>query len=91
MPDDNTTRWTVIVSKETDILVRSLLAQRGLKKGDLSKFIEEAVKWRVFDQTVTEARGKIADLMPDTVQNIVAKATESARKDMRKSLIKTTK
>ena len=51
MTGDNTTRWTVTVSKDTDIAVRSLLAQRGLKKGDLSKFIEDAVKWRVFDQT----------------------------------------
>ena len=46
MPDD-TTRWTVSVSRDTDITVRSFLAQRGMKKGDLSKFIEEAVKWRV--------------------------------------------
>jgi len=43
MPADTTTRWTVTVSKETDIVVRSFLAQRGLKKGDLSKFIDEAV------------------------------------------------
>ena len=50
MPDD-TTRWTASVSKETDISVCSFLAQRGMKKGDLSKFIEEAVKWRVLDQT----------------------------------------
>ncbi|RYE51688.1 MAG: hypothetical protein EOP21_00740, partial [Hyphomicrobiales bacterium] len=45
------TRWTVSVSKQTDIAVRTLLAQRGLKKGDLSKFIEDAVKWRVLEQT----------------------------------------
>ncbi len=56
MPADNTTRWTVTVSKNTDIAVRSFLAQRGLKKGDLSKFIEDAVKWRVFDQSTREAR-----------------------------------
>lgn len=43
MPD-GATRWTVSVSKSTDISVRSFLAQRGIKKGDLSKFIEEAVK-----------------------------------------------
>jgi hypothetical protein len=57
MPND-TTRWTVSVSKETDIAVRSFLAQRGMKKGDLSKFIEDAVKWRVLEQTMAEARGK---------------------------------
>ncbi|OYW00093.1 MAG: hypothetical protein B7Z58_16655, partial [Acidiphilium sp. 37-64-53] len=56
MPNDMTTRWTVSVSKETDITVRSFLAQRGMKKGDLSKFIEEAVKWRVLDQTMADVR-----------------------------------
>ena len=77
MPD--TTRWTVSVSKETNIAVRSLLAQRGLKKGDLSKFIEEAVKWRVFQQTLTEARRGFADLPPDEGQALVDEALAAAR------------
>jgi hypothetical protein len=58
--NDTTTRWTVSVSRETDIAVRTVLAQRGMKKGDLSKFIENAVRWRVFDQ----ARDKFADIPP---------------------------
>ncbi len=33
MPDGSKTRWTISVSKQTDIAVRSFLAQRGLKKG----------------------------------------------------------
>lgn len=37
-------------------MVRSFLAQRGFKKGDLSTFVEEAVRWRVFDQTLSQAR-----------------------------------
>jgi hypothetical protein len=73
------TRWTVSVSKDTDIAVRSFLAQRGLKKGDLSKFIEEAVKWRVLDQTMAEARRKFADLPPDDVQALLDEATTAAR------------
>ena len=68
MLGDTTTRWTVSVSKDTDIRVRSFLAQRGLKKGDLSKFIEEAVNWRVFDQTVAEARSKFADMSPEALE-----------------------
>ena len=36
---DDTTRWTVSVSKKTDTAVRSFLAQRGMKKGDFSQFI----------------------------------------------------
>ncbi len=73
------TRWTVSVSKDTDIAVRSFLAQRGLKKGDLSKFIEEAVKWRVLDQTMTEARRKFADLSPDDLQALLDEAATAAR------------
>ncbi|SPE20674.1 conserved hypothetical protein [Burkholderiales bacterium] len=80
MPDDNTTRWTVSVSKDTDIAVRSFLAQRGLKKGDLSKFIEEAVKWRVLDQTMAEARGKFADMPPEAVESVIGEAVAATRK-----------
>jgi hypothetical protein len=78
MPDD-TTRWTVSVSKDTDIAVRSFLAQRGMKKGDLSKFIEEAVKWRVLDQTIAEARGKFADMPPEDIEALVAEAVAATR------------
>jgi hypothetical protein len=80
MPDD-TTRWTVSVSKETDITVRSFLAQRGMKKGDLSKFIEEAVKWRVLDQTVTEVRSKFADMPPAELESLIDEAVAAVRKD----------
>lgn len=78
MPED-TTRWTVSVSKETDIAVRSFLAQRGLKKGDLSKFIEEAVRWRVLDQTISEVRGKFADLPAGEVEALIDEAVSSVR------------
>jgi hypothetical protein len=75
MPNDTTTRWTVSVSKKTDIAVRSFLVQRGMKKGDLSKFIEDAVKWRVLDQTMAEARGKLADLSPEALDCLLDEAS----------------
>jgi len=74
MPNDTTTRWTVSVSKETDIAVRTFLAQCGMKKGDLSKFIEDAVKWRVLDQTMAEARGKFAELSPQALDSLLDEA-----------------
>ena len=73
------TRWTVSVSKNTDIAVRSFLAQRGMKKGDLSRFIEEAVKWRVLDQTITEARAKFEDMDPDEMDALIGEAVAAAR------------
>lgn len=37
-------RWTIIVSKQTDIAVRMHLARQGIGKGGLSRFVEDAVK-----------------------------------------------
>jgi len=91
MSTDNTTRWTVKVSKDTDIAVRSLLAQRGLKKGDLSKFIEEAVRWRVFDQTLIETRAEFSDLTLEALQDLIAEATEAVRNDIRTTLVSNAK
>ncbi len=91
MLEGNTTRWTVTVSKDTDIAVRSLLAQRGLKKGDLSKFIEDAVRWRVFDQTLSETRAEFADLAPDALQDLIDEATEAVRNETRETLIRAAK
>lgn len=76
---DGATRWTVSVSKDTDMAVRGFLARRGLKKGDLSKLIEEAVRWRVLDRTVAEARGKFADLPPEEVEALIDEAVAAAR------------
>ena len=81
MPDTPVTRWTVSVSRDTDIAVRSFLAQRGMKKGDLSKFIEDAVKWRVLDQTMAEARAGFADLPPDDVEALVDEAMTAVRRN----------
>ena len=87
----NTTRWTVTVSKDTDIAVRTLLAQRGLKKGDLSKFIEDAVRWRVFDQTLAETRAEFADLAPEALQDLIDEATEAVRNETRETLARAAK
>lgn len=74
------TRWTVSVSKDTDIAVRSFLAQRGMKKGDLSKFIEEAVKWRVLDQTIAEARAKFDDVPAADLEAMIDEAVSATRR-----------
>jgi hypothetical protein len=78
MPD-GVTRWTVSVSNSTDVAVRTFLAQRGMKKGDLSKFIEDAVKWRVLDQTMAEARGKFVDMTPEALEALIDEAVTATR------------
>lgn len=57
-------RWNIKVSKETDLTLRTFLGARGAKKGDLSKFIEEAVRWRVFHRTALSRTSKTAMPIP---------------------------
>ncbi len=79
MPDNSTTRWTVSVSRDTDMAVRALLTRRGMKKGDLSKYIEDAVKWRLLDQTLAEAREGFADMTPEALDTLIDEALTASR------------
>ena len=75
----NPARWNLVISEQTNIVVRSFLALKGFKKGDLSSFVEEAVRWRVFDQTLTEARSGFDDLQIDEAQNMLEEALAEVR------------
>jgi hypothetical protein len=79
MSESETTRLTITWSKEADHALRSFLGAQGMKKGDLSKFIEEAVRWRIFHQTVREARKAFADVSPDELQRMIDEAVEDVR------------
>ena len=78
MPE-NVIRWTVNVDSRTDIDLRTYLAQRGMGKGDHSKFIEEAVKWRLLDLTLTEARAAFADTDPDEMEGLIGETIAAER------------
>jgi hypothetical protein len=41
---DETVRWSLKVSRETDEALRAYLGRTGARKGDLSKFVQEAVR-----------------------------------------------
>jgi hypothetical protein len=76
-------RWNIKVSKETDLTLRTFLGSQGAKKGDLSKFIEEAVRWRVFHRTVQDIKARNADTDPDELQGIIDDAVREVRGDRR--------
>ncbi len=50
------TRWSVVVPEDTDRALRSYLARKGTKKGDLSRFVDEAVLSRLFELTVEDVK-----------------------------------
>jgi hypothetical protein len=78
-PADEPVRWTLKVSRDTDIAVRTFLARRGMKKGDLTKFVEEAVRWRVFDQTVTEVQARNAGAPAQQIESEIEEALATVR------------
>jgi Ribbon-helix-helix domain len=74
-------RWNIKVSKDTDLTLRTFLGARGARKGDLSKFIEEAVRWRVFHRTIQDIRERNADTDPDELQRIIDESVREVRAD----------
>ena len=82
---EDTIRWTVKVSPETDRSLRSYLGQHGMKKGDLSKFIERAVQKEILTQTAAEVKERNADLTGDQLQSLIDEAVAAVRNEARPS------
>jgi len=80
---EDSTRWTVKVSRDTDIALRSYLAQRGLRKGELSKFVERAVRKEVLAQTTAALKARNQDLPYSRLQAIVDEALVRIRSQSR--------
>jgi Ribbon-helix-helix domain len=80
---EETIRWTVKVSQETDRSLRSFLGQHGMKKGDLSKFIERAVQKEILTQTAADVKERNADLKSDELQALIDEAVAAVRMEMR--------
>lgn len=49
-------RWSLKVSKETDEALRAYLGRSGARKGDMSRFVQEAVKARLQAQAQTPGK-----------------------------------
>lgn len=74
------TRWSLKVSRETDIALRTFLAERGGRKGDLSRFVEDAVNRSVLRQMLEEVWEQNKDLDPDEVQKLVDEELAEVRR-----------
>ena len=81
--EEEAVRWNIKVSKETDVTLRTYLGSRGMKKGDLSKFIEEAVRWRVFHRTVQAIKEQNADSDPAELQRLIDGGVREVRDEQR--------
>ena len=76
----STVRWNLAVSSDTDQSVRMFLAsQGGGRKGDLSRFIEQAVRTYSFERAVEEAKAANANVSEADLTAIVNEAVQWAR------------
>ena len=74
-------RWNIAVSADTDQSLRMYLAGQGRgREGDLSRFIEDAVRARILDLTVAQAKAANADVNEGDLTAIAAEAVQWARK-----------
>ena len=76
-------RWNIKVSKETDLTLRTFLGSQGMKKSDLPKFIEEAVRWRIFHRTVQDIKARNADTNPDELERLIDDTVREVRAERR--------
>jgi hypothetical protein len=82
----NTIRWNLVVSAETDKSLRQHLAENGGRKGDLSKFVEEAVRKRIFEETARAAKEQNQDVPQEVIDNAIEEALNWARSQPRSRL-----
>ncbi|PKM08669.1 MAG: methionine repressor-like protein [Gammaproteobacteria bacterium HGW-Gammaproteobacteria-4] len=76
----NTVRWNIVVSQDVDQSVRMFIAaQGGGRKGDLSRFIEEAVRAYLLERAVDQAKSAAAGMSEDELTDLVDEAVQWAR------------
>ncbi|WP_123105568.1 ribbon-helix-helix domain-containing protein [Acidithiobacillus sulfuriphilus] len=77
----DTIRWNVAVSASTDQSLRMFLTNRGGgRKGDLSRFIEEAVRAHILELTAEQAKAANASVSETDLTSMVDEAIQWARK-----------
>lgn len=72
-------RWNLSIPEETDRAVRSFLARKGGKRGDLSKFANDAVRREILRQTVMDIQNQNISLGKKEAASIASEAVTWAR------------
>jgi hypothetical protein len=76
----NTVRWNIAVSPDVDQSVRMFIAaQGGGRKGDLSRFIEEAVRAFLLERAVDQAKRAAAGMSETELTDLIDEAVQWVR------------
>ncbi len=81
-------RWNIAVSSDTDQSVRMFMtAQGGGRKGDLSRFIEEAVRSYLLEKAAEQAKNAASDIAESHLNDLIDEAVQWARDPIAKSAL----
>ena len=73
------TRWHLSIPEKTDRAVRTYLARTGGRKGDLSRFVDEAVRRRLLDFTVRQVKDRNARYDQQEILDLIDEEVDAAR------------
>ncbi len=72
----------IVWSKTTDEALQSFLGPKAANINDVSEFVEDSVRWRLFDRTVQAVKDRNAALDPEQVQDEIDQAVREVREEM---------
>ncbi len=72
-------RWNLSIPEETDRAVRTFLARNGGRKGDLSKFVDAAVRRSVLDLTVRQVKERNAGFDQQELLDMIDQEVSAVR------------
>lgn len=79
--DNSRSRWNLVVSRDIDLSLRQFLASHGMgRKGELSRFVEEAVRAHMFELTAKEIKTENAAYSPAEIDQAIDEALNWTRK-----------
>ena len=65
-------RWNLVVSPATDAALRQFLASQGrARKGELSRFVEEAIRARILEIEAEQAKARNAALSAGAIETAI--------------------
>ncbi|MCE2516033.1 MAG: hypothetical protein J4F37_13690 [Acidobacteria bacterium] len=73
------TRWNLSIPETTDRAVRTFLARNGGKKGDLSRFVDDAVRRCLLDFTVRQVKDRNARYDQQEILDLIDEEVGAAR------------
>jgi hypothetical protein len=74
-------RWSIVIGDDTDQALRAFLGRQGGRKGSLSKFVEQAVRDKIFFDTIERVKGNTDGLSETDTQQLIGDAIAWARED----------